>query len=234
NSPGARQTSFRIGVSEDSLALTIPTGNRMWDSDRKNSSDRLVAYQGTPLKPFTRYYWTVQLWDKDGKPYAANPIAWFETGMMEAKNWKGSWISDDNGIDVKPAPYFRKSFTAQKPVRSARVYIAVAGLFELYVNGEPIGNHSLDPVYTRFDRRTVYLTHDVTQQLQQGKNAIGVLLGNGWYNHQSTAVWNFHQAPWRNRPAFCLDLRITYADGTSEVISSDKAWKTSWGPLIFN
>ncbi len=234
NSPGARQTSFRIGVSEDSLALTMPTGNRVWDSERENSSDRLVTYHGAPLKPFTRYYWTVQLWDKDGKPYAANPIAWFETGMMESKNWKGSWISDDNGIDVKPAPYFRKSFTTQQPIRSARVYIAVAGLFELYVNGEQIGDHSLDPVYTRFDRRTVYLTHDVTQQLQQGKNAIGVLLGNGWYNHQSTAVWNFHQAPWRNRPAFCLDLRITYADGTSEVISSDKTWKSSWGPLIFN
>ena len=232
--PGARQTFFRICVAEDSSALRIPAGNLVWDSDRKNSSDRLIVYRGAPLKPFTRYYWTVQLWDKDGQPYAARPVAWFETGMMESKNWKGNWISDDNGKDVKSAPYFRKGFSAQKPIRSARVYIAVAGLFELYVNGELIGDHSLDPVYTRFDRRTVYLTHDVTQQLQQGKNAIGILLGNGWYNHQSTAVWNFHQAPWRNRPAFCLDLRITYTDGTTETISSDRTWKTSWGPLIFN
>src|SRR5690606_34383049 len=103
-----------------------------------------------------------------------------------------------------------------------------------YMNGERIGDHSLDPVYTRFDRRTMYVTHDVTGHLQQGKNAIGVLLGNGWYNHQSTAVWNFHQAPWRNRPVFCADLRITYTDGTVETIYSDKSWKTSWGPLIFN
>src|SRR5690606_34888258 len=61
-----------------------------------------------------------------------------------------------------------------------------------------------------------------------------VLLGNGWYNHQSTAVWYFHEAPWRARPKFCLDLRITFEDGSTEVISSDKSWKTNTGPLIFN
>ncbi|WP_315817590.1 alpha-L-rhamnosidase N-terminal domain-containing protein [Paraflavitalea speifideaquila] len=64
----------------------------------------------------------------------------------------------------------------------------MAGLYELYINGQRIGNQRLDPMYTRFDRRTLYVTHDVTAQLQRGKNAIGVLLGNGWYNHQSTAV----------------------------------------------
>ena len=59
----------------------------------------------------------------------------------------------------------------------------------------------LDPMYTRFDRRNLYVTYDVTSQLQQGKNAIGVALGNGWYNLQSTAVWYFDKAPWRSRPA---------------------------------
>ena len=63
---------------------------------------------------------------------------------------------------------------------------------------------------------------------------MGVLLGNGWYNHQSLAVWNFHNAPWRNRPAFCLDLKIVYEDGSIEVVSSDKDWKTSTGSLISN
>ncbi len=89
-------------------------------------------------------------------------------------------------------------------------------------------------MYTRFDRRTLYVTYDITSQLKNGKNAIGVLLGNGWYNHQSTAVWYFDKAPWRNRPAFCLDLRITYCDGTTETITSDKKWKTSTGSVIFN
>jgi alpha-L-rhamnosidase len=103
---------------------------------------------------------------------------------MKMKNWKGSWISDQQGVNVKPAPYFRTTFSTGKKVKSARAYIAVAGLYELYINGEKIGNHRLDPMYTRFDRRTLYVTYDVTAQIAAGKNAIGVLLGNGWYNHQ--------------------------------------------------
>ena len=89
-------------------------------------------------------------------------------------------------------------------------------------------------MYTRFDRRNLYVTYDVTEQLQNGKNAIGVLLGNGWYNHQSKAVWDFDRAPWRNRPTFCMDLRITYSDGSVETIPTDLSWKTSSGALVFN
>jgi alpha-L-rhamnosidase len=70
--------------------------------------------------------------------------------------------------------------------------------------------------------------------LQNGKNAIGVLLGNGWYNHQSTAVWFFHEAPWRARPAFCIDIRITYEDGSTETVITGKDWKTALSPVIFN
>lgn len=78
------------------------------------------------------------------------------------------------------------------------------------------------------------MTHDVTQLLKQGNNAIGVLLGNGWYNHQSTAVWNFNQAPWRGRPKFCMDIRVVYDDGKVEFISTGQDWKTSLSPVIFN
>ena len=175
----------------------------------------------------------MNVWDKDGVN-SSSDISCFETGMMEMKNWQGAWIGDNRDIDYKPAPYFRKTFEAKKKIKSARAYIAVAGLYELYLNGTKIGNHRLDPLYTRFDRRNFYVTYDVTAQLQQGKNAIGVLLGNGWYNHQSMAVWDFHRAPWRNRPTFCMDLRITYEDGTVEVIPTERDWKTSSGALIFN
>src|SRR5690606_8451259 len=94
--------------------------------------------------------------------------------------------------------------------------------------------HFLDPMYTRFDRRTLYVTHDVTAHLRSGKNAVGVVLGNGWYNHQSLAVWDFHQAPWRGRPTFCMDLRIVYEDGTTETIKTERDWKTSSGPIVSN
>ena len=229
---GAKQKAYQVLVNTDSTALSKGIGNE-WNSGQKNTSQTLVSYQGKSLQAFTKYFWRVKVWDKDGQ-IVQSEIATFETGMMNIGNWQGAWISDSRDANLKPAPYFRKSFQSNKKIVSARAYIAVAGLYELYINGEKISNHRLDPMYTRFDRRTLYVTHDVTKQLQTGKNAIGVLLGNGWYNHQSTAVWYFHEAPWRGRPTFCMDIRVKYADGTSEVIASGKDWKTSLSPIVFN
>ncbi|MDR0795857.1 MAG: glycoside hydrolase family 78 protein [Tannerella sp.] len=229
---GAIQNAYRIIVGTDSTTVARGQGN-VWDTQKVSSGKMNVTYQGQALQPFTKYYWQVKLWDKE-QTEITSAVATFETGMMHIRNWQGAWISDRNDIHYKPAPYFRKKFTAGKPVQSARAYIAAAGLYELYVNGEKTGDHRLDPMYTRFDRRNLYVTYDVTSQLQNGDNAIGVILGNGWYNHQSLAVWNFHNAPWRNRPAFCLDLRIKYMDGSEEIIATGLDWKTSSGPIISN
>jgi len=232
-SNGAKQSAYRILVGEDSLAVVKGSGDT-WDSGKLAKDVNLETYVGKALEPFTKYFWKVLVWDKDGREYQSKKVASFEMGMMDINNWKGSWIADTKDINLKPAPYFRKLFSVSKKIASARAYIAVGGLYELSINGEKIGNHRLDPVYTRFDKRNVYVTYDVTEQLKKGNNAIGVLLGNGWYNHQSLAVWNFDKAPWRNRPAFCLNLRITYEDGTTAVIASDQDWKTSLSPVILN
>lgn len=229
---GAKQIAYQLIVGTDSMNVVNNKGDN-WNTEQRKSDDILVTYNGEPLKPFTKYYWKVNLWDKDGQ-VSPSIVSSFETGMMTMSNWQGAWIGDGKDINYKPAPYFRKTFDTKKQIKSARAYIAVAGLYELYINGEKVGNHRLDPMYTRFDRRNYYVTYDVTNQLQQGRNAIGVLLGNGWYNHQSTAVWDFHRAPWRNRPTFCLDLRISYSDGSEETIKSDLDWKTSSGALTFN
>ena len=230
---GAIQTAYQVFVGTDSLEVSSGKGS-IWATGKVSSSHMLATYQGKALQPFTRYFWRVDSWDKAGIKAAASVVNSFETGMLKMTNWKGSWISDEQGVNVKPAPCFRTTFNIGKKVRTARAYIAVAGLYELYINGQKIGNHRLDPMYTRFDRRTLYVTYDVTAQIATGKNAIGVLLGNGWYNHQSTAVWDFDKAPWRNRSAFCLDLRITYDDGTFETISSSEHWKTHFSPIVLN
>jgi len=229
---GAAQYAYQILVSTDSASVKTGTGE-IWDSHKVSSDAMLVRFAGNKLVPFSKYFWSVSVWnDKEEK--VTSEIASFETGMMGIENWTGSWISDDKDIHEKAAPYFRKEFQTKKEIKQARAYIAAGGLFELYINGKKTGDHVLDPAYTRFDRRNLYVTFDVTSQLQSGQNAIGVLLGNGWYNHQSTAVWNFHNAPWRNRPTFCMDLRITYTDGTTKIISTGKDWKTSLSPVIFN
>ena len=230
--PGAKQLSYRIRVGRDSAAVASGHAD-MWDTGLVRSSQMLAVYGGKPLAPFTKYYWQVEGTDLENKTIVSQ-VSSFETGMMSEADWQGAWIDDGKDMNHAPAPYFRKTFQTAKAIRSARIYIAVGGLYELYVNGERIGDHRLDPMYTRFDRRNLYVTYDVTQQLRNGNNAIGVLLGNGWYNHQSKAVWDFDRAPWRNRPTFCLDLRITYTDGSVATIPTDLSWKTASGALVFN
>jgi len=229
---GAVQQAYQILLGQDSLALLKETKDS-WDSGKQFSSAMLVPYNGAQLKPQTKYYWKVKIWDKDGVS-TRSEIASFETGMMGMDLWKGKWISDNKDIHARETPYFRREFKASKQIKSARAYIATAGLYELSINGQRVGDHRLDPMYTRFDRRTLYVVTDVTQQLQKGENAIGVVLGNGWYNHQPMAVWNFDKAPWRARPTFCLELKILYKDGTTETIVSDKQWKTASGPITYN
>ncbi len=230
---GAVQSAYQLFVGVDSIAVANGKGD-IWETGKIQSDSVLVTYNGKKLQPFTKYYWQVRAWDQEGQPSERNQVASFETGMMGQQNWQGSWISDSRDIALKPAPYFRKEVELKKKIVSARAYVAVGGLFELYINGEKIGNHRLDPMYTRFDRRTLYVTHDVTAYLKEGKNAVGILLGNGWYNHQSTAVWYFDKAPWRARPKFCMDIRITYQDGSVETVSSGTSWKTTLSPVVFN
>jgi alpha-L-rhamnosidase len=229
---GAKQTAYRIVVTADSLKMRDGS-EVVWDTDWVTSDKNLIIFSGKRLKPFTTYSWYVEIADHLGKRSRSN-IASFETGMTSMANWQGSWISDGTNIDTEAAPYFRREFISVKKIRYARAYIAAAGLYEFFINGQRVGDHQLDPMYTRFDKRNLYVTYDVTNLLQSERNALGIVLGNGWYNHQSKAVWDFHNASWRNRPAFCLDLRVTYEDGTVETIVSDKKWKTSFGGIIFN
>ncbi|WP_295771609.1 alpha-L-rhamnosidase [uncultured Mucilaginibacter sp.] len=230
--PGARQESYNIVVGTDSVAVSVGKGN-VWHSGSINKDDMLAVVPVGLLKSFTRYYWQVTV-NNNGGASSSSAVSNFETALMSSTDWKGAWITDGINVNEKPAGYFRKAFKLSKPVKSARAYIVAAGLYELYLNGKKVGNHRLDPMFTRFDRRNLYITHDVTAMLNNGQNALGVLLGNGWYNHQSTAVWFFDKTPWRARPKFCMDVRVTYADGTTEIISTDNTWKTSHGPLTFN
>jgi len=225
---GVAQLAWSVEVSKDYLFRLID-----WQTGKQEGSSQLIAYRGPSLQPFIHYYWRVRIWDNHGHS-TLSPIASFETGMVQESNWKGNWITDYKDLYLTTAPYYRKQFTISKPVRSARAYIAVAGLYELYLNGHRIGDHFMDPLYTRFDRRNLYVTYDVTAELKQGGNAIGVLVGNGWYNMQTIATWYFDAAPWRARPSLMMDLRIAYTDGMTETISTDKTWKTALSNLIFN
>ena len=228
---GAKQLAYRITLGTDSAALARNKGV-IWQ-EKKNSGQMLTTYKGKALKPFTRYYWSVTVWDQDQQA-SEQTISSFETGFMNTAQWKGSFVSDGKDIESRETPYFRKEFVLKKKVKSARAYIVAAGLYELSLNGSKVGDHFLDPAFTDYGKRLLYVAYDVTRLLHEGENAIGVILGNGWYNHQPVAEWNFHQAPWRNRPSFCLNIHVQYTDGTKDVITSDRSFKMAAGPIAFN
>jgi len=131
-----------------------------------------------------------------------------------------------------PNPLLRKEFTVSKPVKRATWYSCGLGCAELYCDGERVGDEVLNPAYTQYDQTVLYTTHDVTSQIKQGKNALGVMLGNGWYNMTTRTVWHFEKADWRDRPKLLSMLHLEYADDTSEDIVSDETWKAATSPVL--
>ncbi|WP_108424479.1 alpha-L-rhamnosidase [Flagellimonas amoyensis] len=225
------QKAYQILIDTDSSEVASGRGY-LWTAEVESDSS-LIVYKGSPLQANTKYYWGIKIRTAE-EHYGPISISSFETGLMDSVKWQGQWITDQEDVHLKEAPYFRKELRTSKEVIRARAYITAAGLYELTINGQKIGDHWLDPIYTRFDRRNLYVTHDITPFFQKEQVAIGVQLGNGWYNHQSTAVWNFHEAGWRKRPRFLMNIKLWYADGTSETVATDATWKTHLSPLVFN
>lgn len=136
------------------------------------------------------------------------------------------------GIPPSPAPLLRREFTIAKPVRSARVYVAGVGYHELQLNGTRVGDHVMDPACTDYDKRVLYVTHDVTSLLRSGRNAIGAELGRGFFGLRTSTAWNWTSAPWNGDPRLMLQLEITYADGTRDVVATDGEWRSIDGPTL--
>ena len=234
--PGPVYYAIVVGTDSSAVAMAdAKDSSCLWNSGFQKLSAAFCHYQGVPLAPYTRYFWKIVVTgDTTDLSQHAAAVSFFETGLQSVYNWKGAWISDNHPISFRPAGYFRKEFSLHKLVKSARIYIAAGGLCQLMLNGRQVGDRELDPVYSRFDRRLYYTTYDVTGRLNRGENCLGVVMGNGWFNLQSTAVWDFDKAPWRARPTFVMDLRLVYEDGTAETVSTGKDWKTRTGPVTFN
>ncbi len=133
-----------------------------------------------------------------------------------------------------PSPVLRREFSLPKAIRSAKVAVSGLGYYELYCNGRRIGDHQLDPAFTHYDHRALYACYDVTEDLKQGRNALGVMLGNGWYNMHTRATWNFDRAPWRDVPKMILQLQVTYTDGSQQTVVSDPSWRAGTGPVVLD
>jgi alpha-L-rhamnosidase len=252
---GQRQTAYRILVACDQQNLSKNRGEQ-WDSGKIVSAETVGhPYRGLKLRSNTRYFWKVIIWDQDGERLASQ-CASFWTSLLDPNEWKASWIGAEPDTEQLPEVGFienakeleslaakvqhdgrstllRREFRCRGSIERARVYVTGLGFYELYLNGRKVGNHLLAPAKTPYHKQVLYDTYDVTDLVAKGKNAVGIHLGNGWYNPYKK-WWRPYRMQWFGAKRAIMQLVIEYANGETEVVCTDTSWKHKAGPVLFH
>jgi alpha-L-rhamnosidase len=258
---GQMQTAYQIRVASSFEKLRTPD---LWDSGKVNSdqSDR-VKYSGKTLQSRMDCWWQVRVWDKHGNVSDWSEPAFWRMGILDAAEWKAKWIGAPwQGEEAlpkptnpnaplpeqlpPPAPMLRKEFSVQKEISKAVAFVTGLGYFELYLNGQKVGNDVLVPNQTNYGKRpglmnenipipdnfreykVMYLAYDVSELLKNGSNAVGALVGNGFYN--PAKYW----AGAYGTPRFLLQMYVSYTDGSEDIIVSDESWKAAQSPILMD
>jgi alpha-L-rhamnosidase len=252
------QSSYHILVasSEDKLSESDAD---LWNSEKVNSDkSSFVKYKGKALQPMKMYYWKVKVWDEKDSESSWSKTQEFEMGLMHDANWgKSKWITlktdtrtsthrfrdyktgrmkAPQSVDGFPASYFRKEVDVTKTIKNAQAYICGLGYYELYLNGEKVGDHVLDPAPSNYDKQAYYVNYDITETLKSGKNAFGIIMGNGFYGQNIS--WKRDPESDRDLaygpPTVKLLVKLKYDDGSEADFYTDETWKEATGPIVFN
>lgn len=234
---GIKQQAYQLVVS-DAADFSLS----LWDTGRVESDQSLhIEYAGPTLQSRTRYYYRVQVWDQEDNCSDWSSIGWWETAFLHSDEWQADWIMPMQRSTVKqsgewpdspPVTLLRKTVQLKGNIVSARVYATAAGLYDLHLNGERVGEELLAPGWTSYHHRHQYQTYDVTRYLHAGGNGIGIRVADGWYSGRISWEKGFRSAYGAYRAAL-LELHVQYADGSEEVVLTDETWKTSEGPIRY-
>jgi hypothetical protein len=255
------QIGYQILVASSEEKLENDEGD-IWNSLRINSDKNLhITYSGNPLKNEIKYFWKVKVWNQEGEMSKWSKTAFFRMAPNESDlkpTWIGAITKADShlpeGRNFHSATYkrekkdaminasdslsrrsimLRKPFNLKKEIKEAVVYISGLGHYELTVNGKKIGNSEFAPLWTDYDKTVNYNTYELSaKELQKGENVIGVLLGNGMYNTLAERYTKFFVS--FGPPTLFFKMKITYKDGSEEIIKSDESWKYSKSPITYN
>lgn len=209
-------------------------GTTDWDTGRVESDRHLfVPYGGPPLASRERTTWAVKVWTDAGESPWSEVGSW-ETGLLEPSDWIVSWIRPDEGDTIppaglRPAYHLRGDLVVERPVIRARVYATAHGIYELFLNGERLGDAELTPGHTAYRDHLQVQTYDVTELVRVGANTLGAILSDGWYRGRTC----YHRLPdgYGERTALLAQLVVDHDDGTTTVSGTGTHWQSALGAI---
>jgi alpha-L-rhamnosidase len=226
--PNWRQTAYEIEAR-------FPDGSVSTTGKVSSPDSLLITWPFAALSSRDRASVRVRVWG----PAGADPCPWsewadVEIGLLDRTGWTATLISPatpDDRATVPPVHLFRRSFGVEAPITHARLYATAHGVYDIEINGQPVGDQVMAPGWTSYNHRLRYQTYDVTGHLQQGENAIGAWVGEGWF--RGRLVWGAGRRNiWGTQAGLLAQIEITYQDGSTAVISTDGAWKSSTGGTL--
>ena len=235
------QSGYHVIVATTEEKLNRNEGD-LWNSGLiQSSASVLVPYVGKKMQSRMQCFWKVKVVTSKGKSEWSEPAMW-SVGLLNKADWKATWIGYDKASSWDSlttwsrlsARYLRKEFSASKTITKATVYISGLGLYDMYLNGKKVDDRVMAPLPTDYRQSVLYNTYDVTNHLQKGSNAIGIVLGNGRFftmrqNYKPAKINTF------GFPKLLFQLEIVYSDGTKKMIVSDNTWKLNVdGPIRTN
>lgn len=226
-------TSSQGSTMQKAYELVVKEGKKtVWATGKVDSDQSvLVEYAGTQLHSNTKYNWQVRVWDNHGGVSAWSAPANFHTALFQESDWKAKWISIgfEEEAKTRPVQYFRKSFAVKKKIAQATAFVTAQGMYEAYLNGSRVGDAYLTPGWTSYNTRLQYQVYDVTNLLHAGDNAVGAMLGNGWF--RGTLGWVGNGNLYGKQLALLMQVHIKYTDGTSDYLITDESWRSSYGAV---
>ena len=250
---GVQRTAYQIEAASSQKTLLNGEAD-LWDSGKVTDNKSLrIAYGGKKLSAGEECWWRVRVWDQNNNVSEWSEPAVWVAGLPESE-WRAQWIGvpwqDDTALDEledktpPPAPLLRKDFQVKEGLKSARVWISGLGYYELSLNGQKVGDEFFVPNQTNYDHRNglmdrhiavpdhftaykvMYLSYDLTDRLNKGENALGVILGNGFYNAEQGWVKGY------GSPRLLLQMHLEYEDGSQETLVSDPTWKVAKSAIV--
>jgi len=255
------QKYYQILVASSEAIIQNNEGD-VWNSGKvKSAKSQQVYYAGKSLKEGTKYFWKVKIWDQNEVVSTWSKSAFFRIAPDEKElnpTWIGAILKSDshlpegrnyhavtfkkekkeaivNAVDTlaRKSIILRKTFSISKKIKEAVVYVSGLGHYELTMNGKKVGNSQFAPLWTDYDKTVYYNTYELSaNELENGENVVGVLLGNGMYNMVAERYAKFYVS--FGPPTLFFRMKVTYEDGSQEIVQSDASWKYSLSPITYN